>query len=161
MAWPSCAAAPFASGPSPSSPSPLPHSATGCARPLATWRISDPGALAMTPPAVVVYPPRVFNVWRSLMLAVALGSIAWPPPAVHADPAKPKPPIKHRVVIFQENHSFDVYFATYPVALNPPGQPPFRPRPGTPSVNGLTPTLIERNPNASRPFRIDRTQTYT
>src|SRR5262245_58413298 len=29
-------------------------------------------------------------------------------------------PIKHLVVIFQENHSFDAYFATYPVAANPP-----------------------------------------
>ncbi len=65
------------------------------------------------------------------------------------------------MVIFQENHSFDVYFATYPVAANPPDQPHFRARPGTPSVNGLTPTLIERNPNSSRPFRIDRTQSYT
>jgi len=70
-------------------------------------------------------------------------------------------PIKHLVVIFQENHSFDVYFATYPVAANPPNQPRFQARPGTPSVNGLTPTLIERNPNSSRPFRIDRTQSYT
>ena len=70
-------------------------------------------------------------------------------------------PIKHLVVIFQENHSFDAYFATYPVAANPPNQPHFRARPGTPSVNGLTPTLIERNPNSSRPFRIDRTQSYT
>ena len=111
--------------------------------------------------AVVVYPPRVSNVWRSLLLAVALGVTASPHPAAIADPAGPKTPIKHLVVIFQENHSFDVYFATYPVALNPPGQLPFRPRPGTPSVNGLTPTLIERNPNSSRPFRIDRTQSYT
>jgi phospholipase C len=70
-------------------------------------------------------------------------------------------PIKYLVVIFQENHSFDAYFATYPLAANPPGQPPFRARPDTPSVNGLTPTLRERNPNSSNPFRIDRTQAYT
>jgi hypothetical protein len=54
-----------------------------------------------------------------------------------------KTPIEHLVVIFQENHSFDAYFATYPLALNPPGQPTFRARPGTPSVNGLTPALIK------------------
>ena len=65
------------------------------------------------------------------------------------------------MVIFQENHSFDVYFATYPRALNPPGQPAFHARPGTPSVNGLNRPLIERNPNSSKPFRIDRTQSYT
>jgi phospholipase C len=74
---------------------------------------------------------------------------------------RPKTPIEHLVVVFQENHSFDVYFATYPVALNPPGQPAFHARPDTPSVNRLTPTLIERNPNSSKPFRIDRTQSYT
>ena len=28
--------------------------------------------------------------------------------------------IQHLVVIFQENVSFDHYFATYPVAANPP-----------------------------------------
>ncbi|MFO1322866.1 MAG: alkaline phosphatase family protein [Burkholderiales bacterium] len=75
--------------------------------------------------------------------------------------AATKTPIRHLVVIFQENHSFDAYFGAYPTAVNPPGQPAFRARPGTPSVNGLTPTLIERNPNASKPFRIDRGDSYT
>src|SRR5262245_28541014 len=70
-------------------------------------------------------------------------------------------PIKHLVVIYQENHSFDAYFATYPVAANPPGQPAFHARPETPSVNGLTAALLERNPNSSNPFRIDRAQSYT
>jgi phospholipase C len=92
----------------------------------------------------------------ALALAVMLGTSA----AMAAEPSA-RTPIKHVVVIFQENHSFDAYFATYPVALNPPGQPAFHARPGTPSVNGLTPTLIERNPNSSKPFRIDRLQSYT
>src|SRR5262249_17437590 len=69
--------------------------------------------------------------------------------------------IKHVVVIFQENHSFDAYFGTYPVAANPPGQPAFRARPRTPSVNGLTGTLLMYNPNSTNPFRIDRGQAYT
>jgi phospholipase C len=30
-------------------------------------------------------------------------------------------PIQHLVAIFQENVSFDHYFATYPHAANPPG----------------------------------------
>lgn len=38
-------------------------------------------------------------------------------------------PIQHIVVIFDENVSFDHYFATYPNALNPPHETPFRPRP--------------------------------
>src|ERR1700726_4750854 len=46
-------------------------------------------------------------------------------------------PIRHLVVIFQENVSFDHYFGTYPKAANTSGQP-FGPRHGTPKVNGLT-----------------------
>jgi phospholipase C len=69
--------------------------------------------------------------------------------------------IEHVVVIFQENHSFDAFFGTYPVAANPPGQPRFRARRRTPSVNGLTETLLQFNPNTSNPFRIDRSQSYT
>src|SRR5262245_54447394 len=77
-------------------------------------------------------------------------------------PARPTAtPIERLVVIFQENRSFDAYFATYPVSANPPGQPPFRARRDTPSVNGLTETLLRFNPNPSNPFRIDRSQSYT
>ncbi|HEY0725657.1 MAG TPA: alkaline phosphatase family protein, partial [Pyrinomonadaceae bacterium] len=50
-------------------------------------------------------------------------------------------PIKHLVVIFQENVSFDHYFGTYPYATNPAGEPSFVAAPNTPSVNGLTPAL--------------------
>jgi len=96
-------------------------------------------------------------------LAVALGALLGASIAIAAPADAPvaRTPIKHLVIIFQENHSFDAYFATYPKALNPPGQPAFHARPGTPSVNGLTPTLIERNPNSSKPFRIDRRHAYT
>ena len=87
-------------------------------------------------------------------------------------------PIEHLVVIFQENVSFDHYFATYPVALNPPGEPRFEARDSTPSVNGLG-TLVEGQPagvlltdnpnannpangtNAINPFRLDRSQAST
>jgi phospholipase C len=34
-------------------------------------------------------------------------------------------PIKHVVVIFQENVSFDHYFGTYPYANNPDSEPAF------------------------------------
>src|SRR5436190_732738 len=43
-------------------------------------------------------------------------------------------PIKHLVVIFQENVSFNHYFGTYPRADNPAGEPQFRAAPDTPSV---------------------------
>jgi phospholipase C len=78
-------------------------------------------------------------------------------------------PIKHIVIIFGENESFDHYFGTYPKAVNPPGQPAFHALPGTPAVNGLTPELLTKNPNlnpangagASNPFRLNRSQALT
>jgi len=70
-------------------------------------------------------------------------------------------PIKHVVAIFQENTSFDHYFGTYPIALNPPGEPPFHAKPDTPSVNGLNETLLTKNPNSLQPHRIDRSHVNT
>jgi phospholipase C len=79
-------------------------------------------------------------------------------------------PIKHLVVIFQENISFDHYFGTYPNATNPAGEPRFVANPGTPSVNGLKGGLLTNNPNslnaangagASNPFRLDRSEAAT
>ena len=80
-------------------------------------------------------------------------------------------PIKHLVVIFNENVSFDHYFATYPKATNPPGEPAFPRAPRTPAVNNLaTAHLLTNNPNftntangadAAEPFRLDRTQANT
>jgi phospholipase C len=47
-------------------------------------------------------------------------------------------PIKHLVVIFNENRSFDHYFGTYPNALNPEGEPRFEPAKNTPTdINNL------------------------
>jgi phospholipase C len=65
-------------------------------------------------------------------------------------------PIQHVVVIFQENISFDHYFATYPVALNPEGEPRFDAAANTPLVNGLTPGLLSDNGNSTKPFLLDR-----
>jgi phospholipase C len=70
-------------------------------------------------------------------------------------------PIKHLVVIFQENVSFDHYFATYPYATNPAGEPRFVAKPATGSVNGLSGPLLTNNPNGVNPFRLDRSQAAT
>jgi phospholipase C len=81
-------------------------------------------------------------------------------------------PIKHLVVIFNENRSFDHYFGTYPNAMNPEGEPPFEPSRHTQrDINNLlsNPALLDNNPNlnplngtgASNPFRLDRTQANT
>src|SRR5579885_1117643 len=65
-------------------------------------------------------------------------------------------PIKHLVVIFQENVSFDHYFGTYPNATNTSGQP-FSAARGAPSVNGLSGPLLTNNPNGVNPRRYDPT----
>jgi phospholipase C len=71
-------------------------------------------------------------------------------------------PIKHVIVIFQENVSFDHYFGTYPVAANPTGEPAFNAAPHTPVVNGLNESLLTpNNPNSTQPFRLDRSQAET
>ena len=87
-----------------------------------------------------------------------------------ADRYRTATPIRHLVVIFDENVSFDHYFATYPVASNPPGEPRFAAVPATPQVNNLaTAHLLTNNPNlnpkngagATNPFRLDRSQANT
>jgi phospholipase C len=65
-------------------------------------------------------------------------------------------PIKHVIVIFGENISFDHYFATYPAATNPEGEPTFAAAPDTPTVNNLlSGGLLTENPNSTQPFRMD------
>ena len=75
--------------------------------------------------------------------------------------SKTATPIKHVVVVFQENVSFDHYFGTYPNAQNPQGAPAFHAKSNTPSVNGLTDALLEHNPNAANPQRLSRSQALT
>ena len=90
-------------------------------------------------------------------------------PIANASQPKTATPIKHIVIIFGENQSFDHYFGTYPNALNPKGEPEFHALPHTPSVNGLSNALLNDNPNlnpangtgAANPFRLDRSQAFT
>src|SRR4051812_28109466 len=58
-------------------------------------------------------------------------------------------PIKHLVVIFDENRPFDHYFGTYPLARNLPGESPFHALPFTPRVENYLrhPLLLIDNPN--------------
>src|ERR1700691_4153930 len=92
--------------------------------------------------------------------------------AVNPNTLKTKYPIKHLVVIFNENRSFDHYFGTYPNAVNPEGEPLFEPAKNTQRyINNLlsSPALLDNNPNlnsangaaAADPFRLDRTQANT
>lgn len=71
------------------------------------------------------------------------------------DDSSTKTPIKHLVVIFQENVSFDHYFGTYPHAANLPGETLFHAKDDTPRANTLEAAgLLNTNPNAINPFRI-------
>src|SRR5262249_12867686 len=91
-------------------------------------------------------------------------------PSLASDPATTTP-VKHVIVIFQENVSFDHYFATYPVAFNKtPGEPVFFAAPNTPQINGLltgpaappnNPTLNVAGTGTIQPFRLGRNQATT
>ncbi len=106
-----------------------------------------------------------------LFLSVIASLVAGPviKPVTYAADVKTATPIKHIVIIFGENRSFDHYFGVYPNALNPKGEPQFHALPNTPTVNGLSNGLLNRNPNlnplngtgAANPFRFDRSQANT
>ena len=100
---------------------------------------------------------------RSLILTT-LAPLAGSGAAAFAiNPPQTTTPIQHIVVIFQENVSFDHYFATYPNATNPAGEPAFKATrtSNTPSVNGLSDVFISHNPNLAAPFRFSRNENYT
>jgi phospholipase C len=78
-------------------------------------------------------------------------------------------PIRHVVVLFDENESFDHYFGTYPFAANTDGSP-FYAKPGTPAVNGLyaritrngpVGPLLTSNPNQYNPMRLTHSEALT
>jgi phospholipase C len=104
----------------------------------------------------------------------------------HADAALGLPTatkIKHLVVIFGENISYDHYFGTYPNAANLAGETAFTAAAGTPANNNLVapldptagfaplagPNLLTMNPNlnvangtgAANPFRLAAAQAET
>jgi len=97
------------------------------------------------------------SIWkRALAALLATTALSTGASAADSHDAATQTPIKHVVIIFQENSSFDHYFATYPTAANPPGQPQFVAQDDTPTVNGLTAGLLTLNPNGVNPRRLDR-----
>ena len=119
----------------------------------------------------------MFQISRRVALTTSTALALVVSGAALADEAATKTPIKHLVVIFQENVSFDHYFATYPVATNPTGEPAFTALPNTPGLAGQDKldtlagaNLLTANPNATNPangadaalpFRLDPTQAAT
>jgi phospholipase C len=106
-----------------------------------------------------------FRVPALLIAAAFLVAVAPPRTRAQDDGDAPtKTPIKHLVVIFQENVSFDHYFGTYPHAKpNKDGSVYFgEPKDDTPRVNNLESAgLLTNNPNGVNPFRIDRSRPLT
>jgi len=114
--------------------------------------------------------PRPSHRAASAFLSMLLASTSLPTFAAPAASSfATATPIKHVVIIFGENESFDHYFGTYPTATNPPGEPAFTAKANTPAVNGLSADLLNNNPNlntangagAANPFRLDRSQAHT
>jgi phospholipase C len=102
------------------------------------------------------------NTFTANILVALFVSMLPPSAAPQTQPAAATTPIQHVVVIFQENVSFDHYFATYPVASNKDAtEPAFTASPDTPSVNGLSGPLLTNNPNSAQPFRLTRAQAVT
>jgi len=120
---------------------------------------------------------RVFGIKRALLAAVAATCALGGAVAVatahsgvqksHTADGSTATPIKHLVVIFQENVSFDHYFGTYPYAANTSGQRISGGRHvhvnglyDTPGLNGKG-TLLTNNPNTDargqqvNPRRLD------
>jgi phospholipase C len=107
---------------------------------------------------------RSLLVGAAAIVAAGAGALAIAGAGAEA-PAGPPPrtPSKHVVVIFGENHSFDYFFATYPHAANPPGQPAFTGTIGSQTINNLeTANLLgNNNPSSQKPRRLDRSEAVT
>ena len=107
--------------------------------------------------------PRSPKIWiaSSAAALVLTSAVVAPAFADHEDSSsRTKTPIKHVVIIFGENESFDHYFGTYPVARNTE-QPLFKAAPDTPSVNGFNAGLLSKNPNLFNPVRLGRQDAFT
>lgn len=81
----------------------------------------------------------------SMILPLSVGTVS-----AQGTTVATKSPIKHVVVIFQENRSFDNYFGTYPTA------PGFHSLPNTPAVNGIPAGSynLDENGNKVAPYHF-------
>ncbi|WP_237554902.1 MULTISPECIES: alkaline phosphatase family protein [unclassified Streptomyces] len=99
--------------------------------------------------------------WGAFAGAAALVLLGGAAPANAASPAhhgggsdNTTTPIKHVVVIFDENVSFDHYFGSYPVAANTDGTK-FTAAKHTPKADNLLNSgLLKKNPNQYPPSRL-------
>ncbi|MFM9445588.1 phospholipase C [Streptomyces acidiscabies] len=96
----------------------------------------------------------------ALLGATALAAVGGTVPASAAT-AHTATPIKHLVVIYDENVSFDHYFGTYPQAANTDGTT-FKAARHTPKADNLSNSgLLKKNPNLYAPKRLSSAQAMT
>ncbi|MFE9569039.1 phospholipase C [Streptomyces sp. NPDC006692] len=113
-----------------------------------------------------VGPGRWARRWGAFAGAAALGLLSGTVPAA-ADSADHHPgqtatPVKHLVVLFQENVSFDHYFGAYPVAANTDGTKFTADRHTPKDINTLRNAgLLTNNPNQYAPKRLTPQQAMT
>jgi phospholipase C len=101
--------------------------------------------------------PSNQNIRRLFCASAVLLALTSVGHALDASQAAALTPIKHLVLIFGENQTFDRYFGTYPNAANLPGEQSwigipasaFHARGDTPKVDGLTLRLLHNNPNTT------------
>ncbi|WP_349898861.1 phospholipase C [Parafrigoribacterium soli] len=122
-------------------------------------------------------PRRILTAAAAVALATMVGSLlgvaSTASATPHSFPSHTATPIKHVVVIFGENVSFDHYFATYPKAANTQGETqqgsgiavaPFTASKDTPAdINTLASAnlLAPNNPNTIQPARLSPMQAVT
>jgi len=118
-------------------------------------------------------PNRIRSRATALAGACAIvGGVAALPISPASADAAPVTPIKHLVVLFDENVSFDHYFGTYPSAANTADEtlqgsgdqaPRFEAAPGSPTPNTFSRAGLagEANPNQYKPFRFTPGQAVT
>jgi phospholipase C len=78
----------------------------------------------------------------TLLVAAAVSTLSFAEQPESKSEPRTATPIKHVVVIFGENISFDHYFGTYPKAQNNPGETPFHYKPSPHRGNDVANTLI-------------------
>jgi phospholipase C len=165
-------------------PSPLTYSWTASSGTLTGANTASPTLLCTTPGAVTLTLTASDGDTTAGCAAVGTVQVTC---TGHADAAllyATTTKIKHLVVVFGENISYDHYFGTYPNAANLTGETPFTATAGTPSNNNLVapldPTnsfmpiagvdLLNHNPNslnatngtgAVNPFRLGAAQAAT
>lgn len=96
------------------------------------------------------------------LTVLGAGAPSWAAGPQHPDSSRTATPVKHVVVLFDENISFDHYFATYPEAANTDGTK-FTASPHTPrDIDNLrTAGLLKHNPNQYAPKRLAPQQAMT